>query len=107
MYAKKPSPAQPYWARLKGLNARVPIFVANMLLLKIINEEGFNFLRINVLQLMFGFFSLFQCAIKLIHKKIDFFMTLFTANKSGGCYICDRVSGESQETSLLTAFGKE
>ena len=31
-------------------------------------NEGFHFLRINVLQLKVGFFSLFQCEMKPIHK---------------------------------------
>ena len=61
-------------------NAGVPVIVAHMVLVKkkiiiiiiIILNEGFHFLRINLLQLKVGFFSLFQCEIKIIHQTIIF-----------------------------------
>ena len=52
--------------------------MAQGVLLKKILNEGFNFLRINLLQLKVGFFSLFQSEIKRIHQ------TLFSHLYQGG-----------------------
>ena len=61
----------------KVLNAGVPIIAAHVALLMIsFIKIFFHFLRINVLQLEVGFFSLFRCEIKLINRTHPFYSSL-------------------------------